>query len=125
MTTDTFCTPVVAAAGFAETDLTDDHHVFMAVRLLMHDQTLSDLAKTIAEALDFDARKDHADSEPPLSEGMPDEAFVAWCDWYEKATAGAKPYESLIMALQMLKPKEKAALRERVLAKLKASAVVA
>ena len=124
MIDDTYCNPVVSAAGFAETDLPDDAHVYMAVRFLMRDAAVEPLANLVAETLGMEARQTHAGTEPPLTEGMPDEAFVEWCEWYEKATAGGKPYESLIMALQMLKPRERAEVRERVLATIKAAEVV-
>jgi len=123
MITDTHCAPVVAAAGFAETDLIDDAHVYMAVYFIMHDKAIEDLALVIEETLNTERRNKHAASEPPLTAHMPDEAFVEWVSWYDKVTAGGKPYESIIMALQMLKPKEKAALRARVLEKVKASEV--
>lgn len=121
---DSYCAPVVAAAGFAETEIADDAQAFMAVHFLMHDKVVAGWEKVIAETLNHDANEKHAASEPPLSMGMPAEAFVAAAEWLESAPK-SKPYETLIMALQMLKPKEKAALRERVLAKLKAAEAIA
>jgi hypothetical protein len=121
MIADTYCATVAHAAGFSETDLPDDSHVYLAVRFLMHDAAVEKTANEFAIDLLNQRRSEHASTEPPLSMGMPDEAFVEWIEWLEKAEnpGGRQPYESLLLALSMLKPKEKGELRARVLAKIK------
>ena len=121
MITDTYCSTVTFAAGFSETDLPDDSHVYMAVRFLMHDAAVEKSANEFAVDLLNQRRSEQIATEPPLSMGMPEEAFVAWIEWLEKAEKPGtrSPYEAIILALSMLKPREKAAVRERVLAKIK------
>jgi hypothetical protein len=121
--TNTTYDPVLAVAGFSETEFETDALAFTALTIILRDKAILDLSNTIAEALDADMRHNNAATEPPLVEHMPDEAFAAWIEWHEKATAGGRPYESVIMALQMLKPTERAALRERVSTQLKTEEV--
>jgi hypothetical protein len=96
---DAFFTPVLVAAGFNEREHTtvvnDGGTAYHALCIIMADKQIADAAREFAIALDREARAKHA------------------------AAGETQPYDSVVMAVQMLTPQQRAALRTRVLERLK------
>lgn len=116
---DAHFTPVLVAAGFNEREhqaiVNDSGAAYDAVRIIMADKAIANSEVLLGEMLETQAREKHAATEP-------EKGVVAWSDWLLKVIKEIKPYESVVMAVQLLQPAQKAALRERVINKLKVSA---
>jgi hypothetical protein len=114
-------TPVLVAAGFNEREhaliVNDGGNAYDAVTVIMADKKLRDSIAEWDDILDKQARAKHAATEPRAS-------VIAWTEWFEKVIKEIKPYESVVMAVHSLQPNQRAALRTRVLEKLKLSEVV-
>jgi hypothetical protein len=113
---DAFFTPVLVAAGFNEREhaaiVNDGGTAYNAVSVIMSDKKLADSIAMLDDTLEQRARAKHASTEPQ-------QGVIAWAEWYSTIIKETKPYESVVLAVQMLEPQQRAALRARVLAKLK------
>jgi hypothetical protein len=114
-------TPVLIAAGFNEREhahiVNDGGNAFDAVSVIMADKAITKSEPGLAKMLRDMAHAKHAATEPK-------ESVIAWAEWELKVIKETKPYESFVMAVSCLEPHQRAALRERVMGKLKLSEVV-
>jgi uncharacterized protein YccT (UPF0319 family) len=122
---DALFAPVLVAAGFNETDhaaiVNDAGNAYDAVSEILKDKQLAKTITMLTEMLEKQARTKNAATEPkPVPGESPDSDryLTEWAEWFIEVQKQIAPYSAVTMAVQMLQPPQRGALREKVLAKM-------